>query len=56
VILFLDTSAFVKLYIVEPGSERMRERVARGGSVAASNSIKQRHGASQSAMVINSLP
>jgi predicted nucleic acid-binding protein len=35
-ILFLDTSAFVKLYIAEPGSERMRETVGREGSVAAS--------------------
>jgi predicted nucleic acid-binding protein len=35
-ILFLDTSALVKLYIAEPGSERMREAVAGGGSVAAS--------------------
>jgi predicted nucleic acid-binding protein len=36
-ILFLDTSAFVKLYIAEPGSERMRKAVARGESVAASD-------------------
>jgi uncharacterized protein with PIN domain len=28
-ILFLDTSALVKIYIAEPGSERMREAVAR---------------------------
>ena len=35
-ILFLDTSALVKLYIAEPGSERMREFVARGEPVAAS--------------------
>jgi uncharacterized protein with PIN domain len=28
-ILFLDTSALVKLYIAEPGSERMREAAAR---------------------------
>jgi predicted nucleic acid-binding protein len=35
-ILFLDTSALVKVYISEPGSERMRETVARGGPKAAS--------------------
>jgi len=35
-ILFLDTSALVKLYIAEPGSERMREFVARGEPMAAS--------------------
>lgn len=35
-ILFLDTSALVKLYILEPGSERMRERVARADSMAVS--------------------
>lgn len=35
-ILFLDTSALVKLYIAEPGSERMREFVARGEPVAVS--------------------
>lgn len=28
-ILFLDTSALVKLYIAEPGSERLREAVSR---------------------------
>jgi predicted nucleic acid-binding protein len=28
-ILFLDTSALVKIYIAEPGSERMRKAVAR---------------------------
>jgi uncharacterized protein len=35
-ILFLDTSALVKLYITEPGSERMRAAVNRGEPVAAS--------------------
>jgi predicted nucleic acid-binding protein len=35
-ILFLDTSALVKLYIAEPGSERMRETAAQGEPVAAS--------------------
>ena len=35
-ILFLDTSALVKLYIAEPGSDRMREVVARGEPIAAS--------------------
>ena len=35
-ILFLDTSALVKIYIAEPGSERMREAVAREGPKAAS--------------------
>jgi predicted nucleic acid-binding protein len=35
-ILFLDTSALVKLYVAEPGSERMREAAARGEPVAAS--------------------
>jgi predicted nucleic acid-binding protein len=35
-ILFLDTSALVKLYIAEPGSERMRELVTRGASVVVS--------------------
>jgi uncharacterized protein len=34
-ILFADTSALVKLYIAEPGSERMRE-AAQGHPVAAS--------------------
>ncbi|HYU32145.1 MAG TPA: type II toxin-antitoxin system VapC family toxin [Thermoanaerobaculia bacterium] len=36
-ILFLDTSALVKLYIAEPGSERMRETASRGEPVAASD-------------------
>ncbi len=35
-ILFLDTSALVKIYIAEPGSERMREAVARDEPKAAS--------------------
>jgi predicted nucleic acid-binding protein len=35
-ILFLDTSALVKLYISEPGSERMCEVAARGETIAAS--------------------
>lgn len=35
-ILFLDTSALVKIYIAEPGSERMREAVAREEPKAAS--------------------
>jgi len=35
-ILFLDTSALVKLYIAEFGSERMREFVARGEPMAVS--------------------
>jgi predicted nucleic acid-binding protein len=35
-ILFIDTSALVKLYIAEPGSERMREAASRGEPVAAS--------------------
>jgi predicted nucleic acid-binding protein len=35
-ILVLDTSALVKIYISEPGSERMREAVARDGPKAAS--------------------
>ena len=35
-ILFSDTSALVKLYIAEPGSERMREAATRGEPVAAS--------------------
>jgi len=35
-ILFIDTSALVKLYIAEPGSERMREAVERGEPLAAS--------------------
>lgn len=36
-ILFLDTSALVKLYIAEPGSERMRQTASRGEPVAASD-------------------
>lgn len=35
-ILFLDTSALVKIYIAEPGSVRMREAVAREELKAAS--------------------
>ena len=35
-ILVLDTSALVKVYISEPGSERMREAVARDEPKAAS--------------------
>jgi uncharacterized protein len=35
-ILFLDTSALVKIYIAEPGSEQMREAVARYEPKAAS--------------------
>jgi uncharacterized protein with PIN domain len=35
-ILFLDTSALVKLYIAEPGSERMREAAGQGEPVAVS--------------------
>jgi uncharacterized protein with PIN domain len=35
-ILVLDTSALVKIYISEPGSERMREAVARDEPKAAS--------------------
>ncbi|HVT15200.1 MAG TPA: type II toxin-antitoxin system VapC family toxin [Thermoanaerobaculia bacterium] len=35
-ILFLDTSALVKLYFAEPGSERMRAAVARGEPMAVS--------------------
>jgi len=35
-ILFLDTSALVKVYISEPGSERMREAVSRDEQKAAS--------------------
>jgi predicted nucleic acid-binding protein len=35
-ILFLDTSALVKLYITELGSERMRVLVAKGEPVAVS--------------------
>jgi predicted nucleic acid-binding protein len=36
-ILWVDTSVLVKLYIAEPGSERMREAAAQGGPVAASH-------------------
>ena len=36
-ILFIDTSALVKLYIAEPGSERMREVATRGEPVAVSD-------------------
>ena len=35
-ILFVDTSALVKLYIAEPGSERMREAVGKGEPMAVS--------------------
>lgn len=35
-ILFVDTSALVKIYIGEPGSERMREAVAREEPAVAS--------------------
>jgi len=35
-ILFLDTSVLVKLYIAEPGSERMREATAQEEPIAAS--------------------
>ena len=35
-ILFLDTSVLVKLYIEEPGSERMREEAGQGEPVAVS--------------------
>lgn len=35
-ILFLDTSALVKIYVSEPGSERMREVVARDDPKAVS--------------------
>jgi predicted nucleic acid-binding protein len=35
-ILFVDTSVLVKLYIAEAGSKRMREAVAQEGRVAAS--------------------
>jgi predicted nucleic acid-binding protein len=35
-ILFLDTSALVKLYMAEPGSERMREAAAREEPMAVS--------------------
>jgi uncharacterized protein with PIN domain len=35
-ILFVDTSVLVKLYIAEPGSERMREAVAQEEPIAAS--------------------
>jgi uncharacterized protein len=36
-ILFLDTSALVKLYIAEPGTERMREAAAHGDPMAVSD-------------------
>lgn len=36
-ILFADTSVLVKIYISEPGSERMREAAAQGHPVAASH-------------------
>jgi predicted nucleic acid-binding protein len=36
-ILYIDTSALVKLYIAEPGSERMREAVSHGEPMAASD-------------------
>ena len=36
-ILFLDTSALVKLYLAEPGSERMRGAATQEGSIAASH-------------------
>lgn len=36
-ILFLDTSALVKLYLAEPGSERMRGAATEGHPVAASH-------------------
>jgi predicted nucleic acid-binding protein len=35
-ILFVDTSVLVKLYIAEPGSERMREVAAQENQIAAS--------------------
>jgi uncharacterized protein len=35
-ILFVDTSALVKLYISEPGSERMRKALARREALAVS--------------------
>lgn len=35
-ILFVDTSVLVKLYIAEPGSERMREAVKQEEPIAAS--------------------
>ncbi len=35
-ILFLDTSALVKLYVSEPGTERVRDAIARAKTVAAS--------------------
>ena len=35
-ILFVDTSVLVKLYIAEPGSERMRESAAQEVRIAAS--------------------
>jgi predicted nucleic acid-binding protein len=36
-ILFVDSSALVKLYVEEQGSERMRQAVAHGNPVAASD-------------------
>ncbi len=36
-ILFVDTSVLVKLYVEERGSERMRQEVAHGNPVAASD-------------------
>ncbi len=36
-ILFVDSSALVKLYVEEQGSERMRQTVAHGNTVAASD-------------------
>jgi uncharacterized protein len=36
-ILFLDTSALVKLYLAEPGSERMRGAAMQEGPVAVSH-------------------
>ena len=35
-ILFVDTSVLVKLYLAEPGSERMREAAAQEDTLAAS--------------------
>jgi len=34
-ILLLDTSALIKVYIAQPGSERMREAVARRSPILA---------------------
>lgn len=36
-ILFVDTSALVKIYISEPGSERIHQAIAQGEQVAASD-------------------